>query len=140
MKTQNKMRMTAAVVGLGAALLFAGTVRAQQEIDPTHFDVNPGTPAVQAAPVRTAQASPAAQKSRDTESALSIATGKDGTLEAGLTRVAVIDGAIAVIFLGGFACIVVYAVAATRREYVPDDLSYSAAAPRYHTVSATPVQ
>src|SRR5690349_3243077 len=33
MKTQNKMRMTAAVVGLGAALLFAGTVRAQQEID-----------------------------------------------------------------------------------------------------------
>ena len=139
MKTQSKIRMSAALVGLGAAMMFAGTARAQQEIDPTYFDINPGTPAVKAAPVRTAQASPAAQKSRDTESALSIATGKDATLEAGLTRVAVIDSALAVIFFGGFASIVVYAVAATKREYVSDDLSYKPA-PRYHTVSATPVQ
>jgi hypothetical protein len=102
--------------------------------------VNPGTPAVKAAAVRTALQVPAtAQKSRDTESALSIASGKDATLEAGLTRVAVIDGARALIFFGGFASIVVYAVAATKREYLPRDLSYNPAR-RFSTVSATPVQ
>jgi len=140
MKSQNKTRISVTLMGIGAAMLFAGTARAQQDMDPTYFDVNPGTPAVKAAPVRTVQQAPATvQKSRDTESALSIASGKDTTLEAGLTRVAVIDGALALIFLGGFASIVVYAVAATKREYAPRDLSYNPAA-QYHTASATPVQ
>ena len=140
MESQNRIRMSLMLTGIGAAMLFAGTARAQQDMDPTYFDVNPGAPAAKAAPVRTAQQAPATvQKSRDTESALSIASGKDATLEAGLTRVAVIDGALALIFLGGFASIVVYAVAATKREYAPRDLSYNPAR-RYSTVSATPVQ
>jgi hypothetical protein len=140
MKSQNKIRMTMMLMGIGAAMLFASTARAQQDMDPTYFDVNPGTPAVKATTIRTAQlVHTAAQKSRDTESALSIASGKDATLEAGLTRVAVIDGALALIFFGGFASIVAYAVAATKREYLPRDLSYNPAN-RFSTVSATPVQ
>lgn len=145
MKSQNKIRMSMMLMGIGASMLFASTVRAQQDMDPTYFDVNPRTSAVKAvpvkaAPVRTAQQAPAAvQKSRDTESAMSIASGKDATMEAGLTRVAVIDGALALIFFGGFASIVVYAAAATKREYAPRDRSYHPA-PQYHTVSATPVQ
>ena len=139
MKSQNKIRMSMMLVGIGAAMLFAGTARAQQDMDPTYFDVNPGTPAAKAATVRTAQQAPAVQKTRDTESALSIASGKDSTLEAGLTRVAVIDGALALIFFGGFASIVVYAVAATKREYAPPTLSYNPAS-RFSTASATPVQ
>ena len=45
MKFQNKIRMQMIMVGLGAALLMAGSARAQQDMDPTYFDVNPGTPA-----------------------------------------------------------------------------------------------
>ena len=125
MKSQNKIRTGLAVLGLGAALLFAGTARAQQEVDPTYFDINPGTPSVKAEPVRWAQQAPATQpKSLDTQSAMSIATGKDATLEAGLARVLVIDIALALIFLGGFASIVLYALAATKRAHVPRELSY----------------
>lgn len=141
MKSQNKVRMSMMLMGLGAAFLLAGSTRAQQEVDPTYFDIKPGTPATQAAPVRSAQQAPVAvQKSHDTESALSIATGRDATLEAGLTRVAVIDVALSLIFVGGFASIVVYALAATKRAYVPRELSYNPTRPYTPTASASPVQ
>jgi len=45
MKIQKRLRLQI-LIGLGAALLMAGSVRAQQDIDPTFFDVNPGGPTV----------------------------------------------------------------------------------------------
>src|SRR5260221_1453304 len=56
MKSQKRIRIQMVLVGLGAALLMAGSARAQQDMDPTYFDINPGTPAVQkAAGVRSPQ-------------------------------------------------------------------------------------
>ena len=139
MKSQSKIRASMMVLGLGAAFLLAGSARAQQEMDPTYFDINPATPAQQAGRMITAQQAPAAaQQSASTQSALAIATGKDATLEAGLTRVVVLDTALALIFVGGFASIVVYALAATKRAYVPRG-SYNPTRP-YAAVSASPVQ
>src|ERR1700737_381133 len=118
MKMQNRIRMQMVMVGLGAALLMAGSARGQQDMDPTYFDINPGTPAVQkAAVVRSAQNYiPAKTEGNDATSALAVASGEDATLEAGMTRVAVIDAGIALILFGGIVSIVLYAMAATRRE------------------------
>jgi hypothetical protein len=139
MKSPSKFRMSMMAIGFGAAILLAAPARAQQEVDPTYFDITPGTPAIKAAPVRTAQEVPAAvQKSGNAESALAIATGKDATLEAGLTRVLVLDIALALIFVGGFASIVAYALLATKRAYIPGG-SYHPNRP-YAAVSASPVQ
>src|SRR5215467_7192211 len=101
MKSPSKVRMSIMMMGLGVALLLAGSARAQQETDPTYFELNPGTPVQKATPVRLAQQAPATvQQTGDAASALSVATGKDATLDAGLTRVAVIDIALAIIFVG----------------------------------------
>ena len=71
MKIQNKVRMQVIMVGLGAALLMAGSARAQQDMDPAYFDVKPGTPAVsQTMAVRTAQNSQAAKENASAESTL----------------------------------------------------------------------
>jgi hypothetical protein len=105
------------VVGLGAALLMAGTARAQQDMDPTYFDVNPGTPAVsKTAAVRLAQSAPAATENGSTQSALKLAVSKEGTLEAGMARMAIVDTGVVLVLLGGICSIVLYALAATRRE------------------------
>src|SRR5258707_2424148 len=47
MKSQKRIRIQMVLVGLGAALLMAGSARAQQDMDPTYFDIHPGTPAAQ---------------------------------------------------------------------------------------------
>lgn len=49
MKFTNKIRVGTMVMGLGGALLLGNAVYAQQETDPTTFDVNPGVPQQQAA-------------------------------------------------------------------------------------------
>src|SRR5467141_3287121 len=99
MKLQNKVRMQMVLMGLGAALLLTSSARAQQDMDPTYFDVNPGTPG-KVADVRTAQSSPAiVENGNQAESALAIASGKDATLEAGMTRLAVVDAGIVLILL-----------------------------------------
>jgi hypothetical protein len=45
------MRMQAVLVGLGTALFFANAAFAQQEVDPTTFEPNPGVMLAQGAPV-----------------------------------------------------------------------------------------
>ena len=139
MKSQKRIRIQMVLVGLGAALLMAGSARAQQDMDPTYFDINPGTPAVQkAAVVRSAQSYiPAKTESNDAASALAVASGEDATLEAGMTRVAVIDVGIALILFGGIISIVLYAMAATRRERA---LRVSPVSAPYTTVSAATAQ
>jgi hypothetical protein len=139
MKSQKRVRMQMVLVGLGAALLMAGSARAQQDMDPTYFDINPGTPAVQkAAVVRSTQNYiPAKTESNDAVSALAVASGEDATLEAGMTRVAVIDVGIALILFGGILSIVLYAMAATRRERA---LRVSPMSAPYTPVSAATAQ
>jgi hypothetical protein len=139
MKSQKRIRMEMVIVGLGAALLMAGSARAQQDMDPTYFDIKPGTPAVQkAAVVRSAQSYiPARTEGKDAASALAVASGEDATLEAGMTRVAVIDVGIALILFGGIVSIVLYAMAATRRERA---LRVSPVSAPYAPVSAATAQ
>jgi hypothetical protein len=139
MKFQNRIRMEMVIVGLGAALFMAGSVRAQQDMDPTYFDINPGTPAMQkAAVVRSAQSHiPVKAERNDATSALAVVSGKDATLEAGMTRVALIDLGVALILFGGIVSIVLYAMAATRRERT---LRVSPVSAPYTPVSAATAQ
>src|SRR5258708_26303732 len=44
MKSQERIRMQMVIVGLGAALLMAGSAREQQYMQSTYFDINPRTP------------------------------------------------------------------------------------------------
>jgi hypothetical protein len=119
MKLQNKIRMQMAV-GLGAALLMAGSARAQQDMDPSYFDANPGTPAVsKTVVVKTAQSSQAAKENGSAESALAVANGSDATLEAGVIRIAIVDSGVALFLLAGVVLIGRYAVAAARGARVP---------------------
>jgi hypothetical protein len=117
MELQKKIRMQMMMVGLGAALLMAGSARAQQDVDPTYFDIKPGTPAVsKAAPVRVAHSVPAANENGSSDGAWALAVSKEGTLEAGVARMAIIDAGVVLILLAGIFSIVRYAMAATRRE------------------------
>lgn len=111
-----KIRMQMLMVGLGAALLMAGSARAQQDMDPTLFDVNPGTPAVSKAVIAQAAHSSQAKENASAESTLALANRQDATLEAGVNRMAIVDSGVALILLAGIVSIVRYAMAATRRE------------------------
>jgi hypothetical protein len=138
MELQKKIRMQLMMAGFGAALLMAGSARAQQDMDPTYFDINPGTPAIsKAAPVRVAQSAPAATQSGSTQSALRLAVSREATLEAGMARMAILDAGIALILLGGIGSIVLYAMVATRRER---NLGASSVNAPYHPVSAATAQ
>jgi hypothetical protein len=138
MKFQNKIRMQMVMLGLGAALLMAGSARAQQDMDPTYFDAKPGTPAVsKVVVVRAAQSSQTAKENASAESALALANRSDVTLEAGVTRMAIVDVGVALILLGGIVSIVLYAMAATRRERAPRVSPVSAP---YTPVSASTAQ
>jgi hypothetical protein len=138
MKFQTKIRMQMLMVGLGAALLMAGSARAQQDMDPTYFDVNPGTPAAsKVAVVRTAQSAPRATESGSAQNALALASSKEETLEAGVARMAIVDAGVVLILFGGVISIVLYAMAATRRERM---LRVSQMTPHYAPVSAATAQ
>src|SRR5258708_13620604 len=89
----------------------------EQDMEATYFDIDHGTPGAQkTAVVRSAQNYiPAKTEGNDSASALAVVSGEDATLEAGITRVAVIDLGIALLLFGGILSIVLYAMAATRR-------------------------
>jgi hypothetical protein len=138
MKFQSKIRMQMLMVGLGAALLMAGSARGQQDMDPTYFDINPGTPAVsKVAVVRTAQTPQRATENESAQSALALASSREATLEAGVARMAVVDAGVALILFGGVISIVLYAMAATRRERM---VRVSRMNPHYAPVSAATAQ
>jgi hypothetical protein len=121
MKFQNEIRMQMMMMGLGAALLMAGSARAQQDMDPSYFDANPGTPAVsKTVVVKTAQNSQAAKENASAESTMALANRSDGTLETSVARIAVVDSGIALILLAGVVLIARYAVAAARGARVPN--------------------
>jgi len=116
MKFQKRICMQMMMVGLGGALL-AGSAYAQQDMDPTYFDIKPGTPAVSKAIVRQAAQSPAALKENSVaQSAMTLASSDDATLEADVMRMEIADVSVALILFAGMVSIVSYAILATRRE------------------------
>jgi hypothetical protein len=115
MKIEKRIR-TQILIGLGAALLMAGSVRAQQDMDPTFFDVNPGGPTVKEdAVMRAALHEQAKIDNAAVQDTAAVISG-DATLESAMTRIAIVDAGVALVLFGGIICIVLYAMAATRRE------------------------
>src|SRR5260370_25652973 len=115
MKFQKRICMQMMMVGLGGALL-AGSAYAQQDMDPTYFDIKPGTPAVSKAIVRQAAQNPAALKENTpAQSAMTLASSDDATLEADVMRMEIADVSVALILFAGMVSIVSYAILATRR-------------------------
>jgi hypothetical protein len=120
MEYRKMVRTQVMLMGLGAALLLASSAYAQQEMDPTAFDVNPGTPHVDKSAVRTAvrtaQTLPAAKKA-PSEAAVpaSLWSGQDKQ-EADLARLTIVDATMIVIMMAGICLIVLFAMVATRRE------------------------
>jgi hypothetical protein len=110
------MRLT--LVGLGATLLFGSSARAQQEMDPTIFDNNPGMTRIDNRSTAQAAQKPAVLRKYEvnTASAAIIPSAKDSTLEASVSRMMATEAAIFVVLLAGIASIALYAVAATSRE------------------------
>ena len=116
MKIQKRLRLQI-LIGLGAALLTAGSVRAQQDIDPTFFDVNPGGPTVnEEAVMRAALHDQAKIENAAARDSAAVVSG-DSTLESAMTRMAIVDAGVALVLFGGIISIVLYAMAATRREH-----------------------
>jgi len=110
--------MQVLLMGLGAALLLAISARAQQDMDPTAFDVNPGTPRVtRIAAGHAAQNFATAKKTDSAVSASeSLWSGQETKQEADLARLAMVDATMVVILMAGVGLIVLYAMAATKRE------------------------
>ena len=126
MKMQTIFRVQM-LVGLGAALLLASSVRAQQEMDPTSFDINPGTPKVEqsaapqkAVPQAVAPIADDERASQDTGRDNLIATAlwsrKATQEEADLARMTMMDALLVVILVSGIGSIVLFAKVATRRQ------------------------
>jgi hypothetical protein len=118
MKIQNIVRTPMIVMGLGVALLLAGPVRAQQEINPDTFDINPGTPkteVVAATPVSAATvlAADANQKVAVSQAGVAPTSNWAGMFAAPLNAV---DVAMIVILAGGTGLVALYTAAATRRR------------------------
>ena len=134
MEFRKVIRMQVMLMGLGAALLLASSAHAQQDMDPTAFDVNPGTPHVtKVAAGHVAQSSAAAKKTDSAASASeSIWSGQETKQEADLARLTMVDATMVVILMAGVGLIVLYAMAATKRErrleMLPQRGSYSASA------------
>jgi hypothetical protein len=118
MKFQKMIRVQLMMVGLGAALMLASSARAQQDMDPTTFDINPGvSQADNGAAVRTAQGSPAATEMN--AEAAAVANQNDADVsQAALAQWTPTDTMVGLVLIAGMLSIVVYAAAATR-EHLP---------------------
>jgi hypothetical protein len=133
MEFRKMIRMQVMLMGLGAALLLASSAHAQQDMDPTAFDVNPGTPRIaKVAAGYTAQSSATAKKTDSAASTSeSLWSGQETKQEADLARLTMVDATMVVILMAGVGLIVLYAMAATRRErqleMSPQQASYTPA-------------
>jgi hypothetical protein len=121
MRLHRTVRMQAMLMGLGAVLLLASAAHAQQDMDPTDFPVNPGTPKVERnTDQQVAQSvAPAVSANKmQTESVASVGLwNRQSTQEeTDFNRVIAIDAAVVMIMMAGVVAIVLYAKAATKRE------------------------
>ena len=139
MRFHNRILVQVMMVGLGAALL-AGSAYAQQDMDPTYFAIKPGTPVVSKAVVRQAAQPPVALKEDSAaQSAMTLASSDDVTLEADVMRMEIADAGVALILFAGMVSIVSYAILATRRERAFGVSSASALRVSPASASYTPV-
>ncbi len=118
MKFQKMIRTQLMLMGLGVVLVLASSARAQQDMDPSSFDINPGTPRVERhAGVRMAHNSEPAEKV-STEAVVPAAlwSRQNTREEANFSRLIIVDAAMVLILMAGITSIVFYAMAATRRE------------------------
>jgi len=118
MKLQNVVRVPMIVMGLGVAMLLASPARAQQEIDPDTFDINPGTPTAEvgaAAPVSAAAVLALDANQSVPVSQAAVISGADwnGMFAAPLNAV---DVTMILILAVGTGLVAIYTVAATRRQ------------------------
>jgi|HubBroStandDraft_1064217.scaffolds.fasta_scaffold259686_2 hypothetical protein len=74
MKIQKIVRVQAMLMGLGAMLLLASGARAQQDMSPDTFDVNPGTPSVDTAVAAPTAPAAVAAESMNSESVVPAAS------------------------------------------------------------------
>ena len=112
------IRMQVMLMGLGAALLLAGSAHAQQDMDPTAFDVNPGTPRIAKVVATHVAQSLAAVKKTDSAASAggSLWSSQQTKQEADLARLTMVDATMVLILMAGVGLIVLYAMAATKRE------------------------
>jgi hypothetical protein len=111
------------ILGLGTALLLASPVRAQQEVDPDTFDVNPGT--VVAEEAKAPAEMPTAMSTANVENATpqqavvyaALFTPGVTQPEKPLSRPTAVDMTMGVILMAGTVMIAFYVVAATRRTH-----------------------
>jgi hypothetical protein len=106
------------VLGLGVALLLASPVRAQQEVAPDIFDIDPGTPTAEIVAATPATANPILASDagqRVVVSQASMVSGSDwnGMFAAPLNAV---DVTMIVILGAGTGLVALYTIAATRRQ------------------------
>jgi len=106
------------VMGMGVVLLMASPSRAQQEINPDTFDINPGTPkaelvAAAPAPAGPALASDARQDVTASQAGIVSGWGWNGMFAAPLNAV---DVALVLILAVGTGLVAIYTVAATSRQ------------------------
>jgi hypothetical protein len=118
MKLQSIVRASMIVMGLGVALLLASPMRAQQEIDPDTFDINPGTPKAELVAAAPASAGPALASDAGqsvTSSQAGMVSGSDwnGMFAAPLNAV---DVAMVLILAAGTGLVAIYTIAATRQQ------------------------
>ncbi|MGA2427496.1 MAG: hypothetical protein ABSH13_03255 [Candidatus Acidiferrum sp.] len=118
MKLQNIVRVPMIVMGLGVALLLASPLRAQQEINPDTFDINPGTPKAELVAATPASAGPASASDASQSvpvSQAAVVSGADwnGMFAAPLNAV---DVTMVLILAIGTGLVAIYTIAATRRQ------------------------
>lgn len=112
------------LVGLGAALALGTSAHAQQEVNPTTFDVNPGTPQ---AVSTSAQVAPAPTAIAKSESAVSASLWSAQNTKQGGNLIKTVMLAITMIGVGAIA---LYAKATSqrgRRQTSPESATGAAA-------------
>jgi hypothetical protein len=118
MKFRKLARTKLMLMGLGATLLLAGSAYAQQDMDPTDFPVNPGTPKVERHIAQRTARNVEQVNGVEVAAFLPGALGKDQNTqqESDFERMVVVDGTMVMILMAGITAIVLYAMAATKRE------------------------
>ena len=102
MKLQNIVRMT--LMGLGAALLLASSACAQQDMNPTDFPINPGTPQIERSAVQPTTQSVESAKAVNAENLVST------------TGMIAVQVAMAIVLFAGIAWLTLYATAVMKRD------------------------
>jgi len=117
-KFQKTIRVQMALLGLGAALVLGSPVRAQQDMDPTYFEINPGVSQDQRASATQTAQSLAGVGAPRVEAAAPVEMQKDGDAAqiADTAQLTQVDSVTMLVLIACSGFIVLYGVTETRRE------------------------